>query len=270
MSVAPEFYIRGDSWLHTADPRAKLLLLALTLLLLLIFQNLVFMFLAWLLILLLLWTARVPRERITFVFKALLPVTILMPLIWIFVYPQGEVVLSFGFVNIRGQSLALGIMVVLRIQAITFAVFALLFTTDENSLAQGLVRLRVPYSWGLTLTLALRYIPNFADSYNSILQAQQARGLEYLNERGLGRVRALMPVLVPMVIQSFRASEQMGIALEARGYGVKGVQRTYLNAIRFRTTDWLIVIVGVAVAAAVLLALIQGSSAGAGPLWPLG
>ena len=263
MSVAPDFYLPRRSWLHDTDPRVKLLMLVLTVVLLLVFQNLWIMFVAWLLILIVHRSANVPRDRIGFLLRALLPVTILMPLIWVIFYPAGEVVISIGFVIIRGESLAEGLTVALRIQAMTFAIFAVLFTTDADTLMQGLVRLKMPYSWGLMLSLALRYVPNFANSYTSIHQAQQARGLEYESTRGLKRVRSMMPVLVPMIIGSFRSSEQTAIALEARGFGVPGVQRTYLNVIRFRALDWVLVAIGLLVAMGLLaLNLLYGFGAG--------
>jgi len=253
VSVAPDFYLAGPSWLHAADPRAKLLLLVLTVVLLLVFQNLWVMLAAWLLMLIVHRSAGVPKERIVFLLRALLPVTILMPLIWVIFYPAGEVIISIGFIDIHGESLAEGLTVALRIQAMTFAIFALLFTTDTDTLMQGLVRLKMPYSWGLMLSLALRYVPNFANSYSSVQQAQQARGLEYESTRGLKRVREMMPVLVPMIIGSFRSSEQMAIALEARGFGAPGVQRTYLNVIHMRAMDWAIVTVGLLAAVALLV-----------------
>ena len=252
MSVAPDFYVHRRSWLHDTDPRVKLLMLVLTVVLLLVFQNLWIMLATWFLILILHRSAKVPMDRIRFLLRALLPVTILMPLIWVIFYPAGEIIISIGFINIRGESLAEGLTVALRIQAMTLAIFAVLFTTDTDTLMQGLVRLRMPYSWGLMLSLALRYVPNFANSYSSIHQAQQARGLEYESTRGLKRVREMMPVLVPMIIGSFRSSEQMSIALEARGFGVQGVQRTYLNLIRFRVLDWVLVALGLFVAMGLL------------------
>ncbi len=239
--------------MHAADPRSKLLLLVLTVVLLLVFQNLWVMLAAWLLMLIVHKTAKVPRDRIVFLLRALLPVTILMPVIWVIFYPAGEVIISIGFIDIHGESLAEGLTVALRIQAMTFAIFALLFTTDTDTLMQGLVRLKMPYSWGLMLSLALRYAPNFANSYLSIQQAQQARGLEYESSRGLKRVREMMPVLVPMIIGSFRSSEQMAIALEARGFGAPGVQRTYLNVIHMRAMDWAIVTIGLLAAGALLV-----------------
>jgi energy-coupling factor transport system permease protein len=265
MSIAAEFYLPGRSWLHQTDPRAKMTMLILMVVVLMVFQNLWVMLLACFLILIVHKSAQVPNERIWFLLRALLPIMILMPLIWVIFYPAGEVIISIGFINIHGQSLAQGLTVALRILAMTLAIFAVLFTTDTDTLIQGLVRLKMPYSWGLVLSLALRYVPIFANSYTSIHQAQQARGLEYESTRGLKRVREMMPVLVPMIIESFRSSEQMAIALEARGFGASGVQRTFLKVIRFRPLDWILVVVSFT-AAMGLLALSFLAGFGADPI----
>ncbi len=252
MSAAPEFFIPGTSWLHRSDPRVKLLLLGLIVVVLLVIQNLWAMSAAVLILSIALRSAAVPAGRIRFLIRALLPIMILMPLVWVIFYPQGQTVVSLGFFNLHVESLARGLTVALRILAMTFAIFALLFTTDTDTLIQGLVRLRMPYSWGLTLSLALRYVPIFAGSYTSIQEAQQARGLEYGSSRGLKRVREMMPVLVPMIIESFRTSQQMAIALEARGYGASGVVRTYYKTIQMRTLDWVLIAAGSTLFAAIL------------------
>ena len=265
MSVAPEFFVPGSSWLHRADPRVKLLMLSLSVVLLLLFQSLWVMLAGWVLLLIVHRSAQVPWDRIRFLLRALLPITILMPLIWVVFYPAGEITFSIGFIEIRGESLAQGLTVAFRIQAMTLAIFALLFTTHTDTLMQGLVRLKMPYSWGLMLSLSLRFVPTFANAYSSIQQAQQARGLEYESTRGLKRVREMMPVLVPMLIGSFRSSEQLAIALEARGYGVRGVERTYLKPIQMRALDWALVAIALIVAAG-LAALYVQFGFGADPL----
>ncbi len=239
MPVLADFFMRGDSWLHKTDPRVKVLSVGLTLAAALILQNLLMMVILWLLVLAVPFAAGAPRGRIRFVLSALVPVSVLMPLVWIVFYPIGVETISFWFIEVKLLSLVQGLTVVLRIHIISFAVFALLFSTDQTTLVRGLVKLRLPYVWGLVLSLALRYIPTFERSFADILQAQKARGLEFESMRGWRRVRALMPVFVPTVISLFRLSEQIGIALEARGFGAEGVRRTYFRDITFRTLDWL-------------------------------
>ena len=126
----------------------------------------------------------------------------------------------------------------LRITTMAFVVFAWLYTTDHPAVVRSLVKLKVPYEWGLTLALALRYIPTFQGMYAVISEAQQARGLNISEGKGFKRVRALMPIFVAMIISAMRASDQLANALEARAFGASGVERTYLHDIHFRPLDW--------------------------------
>ena len=84
-----------------------------------------------------------------------------------------------------------------------------------------MVKLKMPYEWGLVLALALRYIPTFQGAYTLISEAQQARGLE-ISGSGFKRVKLMMPIFVAMIISSLRASDQLARALEARGLGAPG------------------------------------------------
>ena len=237
MPVSLDFYVDRQSWLHRADPRTKFLLLICAALLLLLVKNLYLMLLAFSASLLLHRSARVPADKITFVLKALLPVSILMPVLWVVFYPSGPVLLEFWILRVTWLSLLQGITVTARINAMTLAVFAVLYTTDQRALVRGLVKLKLPYEWGLVLSLALRYIPNFQHSFTLITQAQQARGLDLGSLKGFRRVRVMMPVFVPMVISSLRASEQLSNALEARALGAPGIQRTSFRDIGYRRAD---------------------------------
>ncbi len=121
-------------------------------------------------------------------------------------------------------------------------IFAWLFTTDNNQIVLSLVRLRLPYQWGLVLALALRYIPTFQSMYTTISEAQQARGLRIGEGSGFKRVRVMMPIFVAMIISAMRASEQLAKALQARGFGVDIASRTYLRDLQFRALDWFYVV----------------------------
>jgi len=106
---------------------------------------------------------------------------------------------------------------------------------------RSLVKLGLPFEWGLVLALALRYIPTFQGTYTLIAQAQQARGLDISSGTGFKRVRAMMPIFVAMIISSLRASDQLAKALESRALGASGVRRTTLHDIHFRPVDYLLI-----------------------------
>jgi energy-coupling factor transport system permease protein len=106
-------------------------------------------------------------------------------------------------------------------------------------MVRGFLELRMPYEWGLTLALALRYLPIFAGLYSQVRDAQQARGLDMARGGLWARLRALPPVLVAMIITALRNSEHLGWALETRALGVRGVRRTVFRPLRMARTDWL-------------------------------
>ena len=237
MPVVADLYVPGQSWAHRLDPRVKLLFVGCFILLVLLYDNLLFMIGALFLVHLLHLSARVPAARLLFIWKTLLPVALLMALLWTLFYPRGEPVAAFWIVEITVLALAQGTALGLRILVMAFAVFAWLYTTDQAALVRSLVKVGMPYEWGLVLALALRYIPTFQKSYVLISDAQAARGLE-ASGAGFSRVRRMMPTFVAMIVTSLRASEQLARAIEARAFGAPGVRRSVLREIHFRPADY--------------------------------
>jgi energy-coupling factor transport system permease protein len=250
MPVGVDLYVRRDSWVHRADPRVKLLFVAAALVVLLVFKNVFFLTGVLILLQVLHLSARIPGKKIVFIWRTLLPISILIASLWVFFYPTGTPIVEFWFVKITLLSVVQGIVLALRINAMAFAVFAWLYTTDHPSIVRSLVKLKMPYEWGLILALALRYIPTFQAMYGMISEAQQARGLRITKGTGFRRVRALMPIFVAMVISAMRASDQLAKALESRAFGAQGVERTFLRDIHFRSLDWVYTaaIIGLAIA----------------------
>jgi len=239
MRVAVDLYVRRQSWLHATDPRVKLLAVAVGLVILLAFKNLYVMLTVLIGLHVVHWSASIPREKILFVWRTLLPISIMIATLWIVFYPSGTPILEFWLIKVTPLSVAQGLALALRINAMALLVFAWLYTTDNNELVLSLVKLRLPYSWGLVLSLALRYIPTFQATYGMISDAQQARGLRISEESGFKRVRVMMPIFVAMVISALRTSEDLAKALEARGFGLVGTHRTFFRDLDFRGLDWL-------------------------------
>ena len=238
MPLVIDLYSHRKSWVHEIDPRVKLLFVASSLLLLLLFKNVFVMMTAVVLVHLLHWSARIPRARFAFLWKTLLPVSLIMFSLWVIAYPTGDPIVQLWIIKITSLSIAQGLVLGLRIMAMAFVVFAWLYTTDHSSLVRSLVKLKVPFEWGLVLALALRYIPTFQSMYALITQAQQARGLNISQGTGFRRVRIMMPIFVAMVISSLRSSEQLAKALESRALGARGIRRTTLYDIEFRLLDY--------------------------------
>ena len=240
MSLRFDLYIDRPSWLHRLDPRTKLGMVLAGVALLLLYRNI------WLIGGLLLsthavlLTARVPWSRLRWIWRAMLPVSALVFILWPLFYQTGdETLISVLGLRITLLSLVEALAMALRIDALAFVIFILLLTTDQASLVRGLVKLGLPYAWGLTLAIALRYLPTLYGAFTTITEAQQARGLVLGKGGFVARLRSYMPILVAMIITALRLTDNLTIALAARGFGAP-VRRTYMVDLKLRPADLLV------------------------------
>lgn len=232
-----EVYVSRASWLARLDPRTKVAFAIVGTALLLLTRDLAPV-LAWLAVThVILLSAAVPRSRLGWAWRGLLPLTIMVFVLWpLFSAPGATTLIAVGPLRLTAESLVRGATVALRLDALAFVWFVLLFSTDQTGLVAGLVRLGLPYSWGLTLAIALRYLPSMQDTYAAIYQAQQARGL-VVRGRLLAAARAQVPVLVALLISALRTTDQLALALQARGYA-PGVRRASRLDLRLNGRDY--------------------------------
>jgi len=242
MSQRFDLYTPRDSWLHRLDPRAKLWTAVLAGVVGLMFKQIGV--LAALLVLshLALLSARIPADRIRWLWMRLIPLLIMILILQpLFAPGPGPDLLRLGPLRITLGGILEGISFALRAAALAFVAATLLLTTDSNQLVQGLVKMGLPYPWGLTVGLAIRYLPTTYGLYVTIGEAQQSRG--WIVSRGgfIQRTRSYLPILVATIIAALRLSDNLAMALAARGLGYPA-QRTVLYDIHFTKADWLAVL----------------------------
>jgi len=244
MSLAFDLYLPQPSPLHRLDPRVKIVGLVLGTLALLSVHNF-WVCLAWVgLNALLLAIARVSLARVLGMLRLMLPLSLMVALSWPIFYPEGTTILfSVWRITITAQAVWHGLALALRLNALAQLYFLLLFTTDQMMLVRSLVRLGLPFEWGLTLAIALRYIPTFAGTFQMIAEAQQARGLRLTQGPWVQRLRAYLPILIAMIITALRAVDHLARALEARALGAHP-HRTAYKDLRFTNTDWITLLIG--------------------------
>jgi energy-coupling factor transport system permease protein len=237
MSPMYELYQPGPSWLHRIDPRVKLGFVLCASVCLLVTVNLWLVLAALVLVHALLLSAGVSPGRIVSVWRVVLPTVVLIAILWALLNPTGGVTwLEWGAVRIGPFNAAHGLAIGLRIAALALAVFVWLYTTDAGSLVLGLVALGLPYTWGLTTEMALRYLPTMAAVFRSISEAQQARALDLHAGGPIRRARAYIPITVAMLISALRTAQSVSYGLESRALGATP-QRTYLYRLRLRAID---------------------------------
>jgi energy-coupling factor transporter transmembrane protein EcfT len=237
-AIASELYVPGRSWLHRLDPRPKLWFAALGVVTCLLAQDLPALLAVLALSHAILLAGGVPIRRLAGMWRALMPllliILVLQPLV---VSGEGPTLWALGPVRITRAGLLQGLIYAVRAASVAFAALIPALTTPVNTLVRGLVRLGLPYPLGLTVGLALRYLGTLGELWETINQAQQARGLVTGRGGVLRRAQAFVPTLVAIIIASLRLRDSLAMALAARGLGARP-NRSALHEIAMRPPDW--------------------------------
>ena len=120
----------------------------------------------------------------------------------------------------------------------------LTLSTTPVELTDGIESLLTPLKWirfpvhelALIMSIALRFIPTLIDETNRIISAQKARGADFESGNIFKRIKAIVPILIPLLISAFRRAEELGDAMDARCYsGSKN--RTKYKKLKFGWRD---------------------------------
>lgn len=238
MSVVLDLYAPGRSWLHRLDPRVKLWGIVVGFVVVFLFPHLLAQILFLGILHVLLLSCGIPWRALRGIWRQMALLIVLILLLQPFFRPGGAVIFSLGALQLTVAGLYYAGMIAARVLTLAFVSGGVLFTTDQTRLIQALVRLGIPYTWGITLSLTLRFLPAIQSLFVGVREAQSARGWV---PRGslLQRMREYLPVLVAVVIGTLRLSDQLTLALTARGLGAReGLARTTWRDLHMQSGDW--------------------------------
>jgi len=140
---------------------------------------------------------------------------------------------------IRDLNFALAMILRLIVLITAFSVFFL--TTHPDDLAQALIQMKVPFDFAFALSMATRYVPTLAREAQTIMDAQMSRGLE-LQKGGLTqKIRNLIPLIIPLIVNSVRRALSIAESLESRAFGAIK-KRTYLYQLKLKKNDFIFII----------------------------
>lgn len=233
-------YIPGDSLIHRLDPRAKILFVFLFIAIVFVANN------ALTYGILLAFTFGViflSKIRLYFLVNGLKPVFILLIftfLLHLFFTQGGQLLFSIGFVDIYEEGLRQGIFLSIRFLVLVFITSILTLTTSPISITDGIETLLGPFKrvklpvheLALMMSISLRFIPTLMDETGKIMKAQMARGSDIGSGPVKERIKAVVPLLIPLFVSAFKRAEDLATAMEVRGYR-GGEGRT-----RYRQLDW--------------------------------
>lgn len=242
MTVIFDTYIPGTSLLHRLDPRVKLWALTLSLLWVFALPNLWQQALLLAIVHAVLLAAAVPLRAVGGLWRQMAMLILLILVLQPLFLPMGRPLISLGPLQWTLGGLSEALRIALRAVNIAFLMGCLLFTTPHPTLVRAFVKLGLPYTWGLTISLALRFLPAIQNLFHNVRDAQAARGWR-LKGHLLQRFRDHIPVLVAVLIGTLRMSDQLTLALAARGLETMG-QRTTWRDLHMTRRDW-ITLVGI-------------------------
>lgn len=158
--------------------------------------------------------------------KGILFFIVLSAILQIFFNQGGRVLFSWEFITITEKGLLNAGFIVARITLVVLGASLLTLTTSPVELADGIESLLTPLKWikfpvhefALVMSIALRFIPTLLDETDRIIKAQKARGADFDSGNIFKRAKALIPVLIPLLISSFRRADELADAMDARCY----------------------------------------------------
>jgi energy-coupling factor transporter transmembrane protein EcfT len=256
--TAAGFYVPGSGPLYGIDPRVKLWFSALAVGLCVAVARVDVLTGVLILTHVVLLAGGVPVRRLLGVWRALAPLIVVILILQPVLAPgSGPTLIALGPVRITAEGLLTGLRYGLRIAAAAFAVLVPILTTPINLLVRAFEKIGLPYTWALTVGLALRYLGTIGELYETISEAQQARGWDLSEVGFVRRVKGAVPTLIALIVASLRLSDSLALGLAARGFGLASThRRTTFRDIAFRPTDWIALAAVTAVFAAAVIALI--------------
>ena len=237
-------FFPGNSPVHRMDPRTKLILLVAYIVALFSAENwisygIVFLFLAFTIAI-----STIPLKSIVSGMKPLVMILIFTGVLNIFFTTGEDVLLKFWVITIYWEGIIRALFMMARILMLITGTFLLTYTTSPIALTDGLEsllsplkKLRLPvHELSMMMCIALRFIPTLIEETDKIMSAQKARGADFESGKLMQRVKALVPILVPLFISAFRRADELATAMECRCYrGDKN--RTKMVKLSFKLID---------------------------------
>ncbi len=214
-------YSPGDSPLHRLHPLTKLVAAVLIVVAAYTILGLLSPFALFFVVLLLAYTGGILGSFLRPVLLGLLPIVISLFVIQGILFPPpGATALPIGPITLTREGLALAFLISTRLLTFTSAILLLLRTTHPADLVFALTERGLPRSIGYILLVTLQIAPDMISRATAILEAQRSRGLE--TQGGLRRVRALVPLVGPLVVGALVDVEERAMAIESRAYTAPG------------------------------------------------
>lgn len=244
-------YFPGNSLLHRLDPRMKIILTVLFIVLVFLAKSAISYALLLVFVVSLLIISKLPVKPVLRGLKPILFVILFTAVINIF-WTKGETkLLDLKFVTIYFEGVMFAVYMLIRIVTLVMGTSILLtYTTSPIDMTDGIEQLLSPlkkiklpvHEFSMMMSIALRFIPTLIEETDKIMNAQKARGANFTSGNILQRAKSLIPVLIPLFVSSIRRADDLATAMECRCYR-GGAGRTRMKSLKYSPADFLMLFV---------------------------
>jgi len=237
-------YFPGKSAVHRLDARVKILLTIAFIVMLFIADDITglgvgvaFTFLTFII-------SRIPLKMMWKSVRPILIIIIITALLNLFFVHTGEPYFEWKFIKITDKGVETAVFMVVRIVCLIVGSSLLTYTTSPIDLTDAIERLLSPlkkikvpvHELAMMMTIALRFIPTLIEETDKITAAQKARGADMETGSVFKKAKALIPILIPLFVSSFRHAEELALAMECRCYH-GGEGRTKMKQLKLKLLD---------------------------------
>lgn len=239
-------YFPGESIVHRFDPRLKIITMIFFIISLFFINTFIPYIFVAIYLFIIIKIANLPLKVVLRGLKPLRWILLITFVINIFFLP-GEPLLKLGFLTISKEGLKTACLMAIRLMFLVLGTSLLTYTTSPIELTDGIEALLKPmkkigvpsHEIAMMMTIALRFIPTLIEETDKIMKAQMARGADFESGNIIKRSKNLVPLLVPLFVNSFRRADELATAMEARCYR-GGVGRTKMKVLVLEKYDYAI------------------------------
>ncbi len=238
-----QYYPTGSP-VHKLDPRTKLLLTVLFVITIFFIKSYFGFMLTLVVLLAIVIVSRLPIVSVLKSVRGILLIVLISAAINLFVIKDGEVLAHWKIFTITKNGVHTAIKLALRLVLVISGASLLPLTTTPVELADGLEKLMIPLKIikvpvrdiAMIMSIALRFVPTLFEETQKIMNAQKARGAAIDHGNIFKRIGAMMPVLIPLFVNSFRRADELSFAMDARCYNATD-RRTKMKRLKFGWGD---------------------------------
>ena len=241
-------YMPGDSFLHRLDPRTKFISLLLLMIITFLIKALLALALLAAIFFLALILSGLPWAYVFRGVRSFLWLFVFTAVVHFFFTPGPSLpFFPLGFLDVTWPGLERGLFVASQLFLAILISSLMTLTTSPTQLAHGLEKLITPLKYfhvpvedfSIMTMLAIKFIPILLGETNRIIKAQSARGVDFESGNFFRRAKNIVPILTPLFYSVFKRSDDLAIALMARGY-IRGAKRTHLHELKMTHRDYLV------------------------------